>query len=90
MNAITELALLKIDLGINGEDYDERLQQYLTAAAAAITREGITLTDSVEDANLKIMYAAWMWRKRTENVGLPRMLRWQLNNRLLSEKAQDG
>lgn len=89
MTDTTRLALLKIDLGINGNDYDERLSQYLTAAASAIENEGITLTDSVEDENLKIMYAAWLWRKRTENTGLPRTLRWQLNNRLFKEKA-DG
>ena len=88
MNESTMLQMLKIDLGITTTAYDERLSQYLTSARDAITKEGITLDDSViSDGNLVVMYAAWMWRKRDTNEGMPRMLRWQLNNRLFSEKV---
>ena len=79
------LAMLKVDLGITTSAYDERLTQYITAAETAITREGITLTP--EDGSLVVMYAAWMWRRRDSMDGMPRMLRYQLNNRLFSEKA---
>ena len=88
MNESTMLDMLKIDLGITTTAYDERLLQYLTSARDAITKEGITLDDSViSDGNLVVMYAAWMWRKRATNEGMPRMLRWQLNNRLFGEKV---
>ena len=88
MNESTMLQMLKIDLGITTTAYDERLSQYLTSAKDAITKEGITLDDSViSDGNLVVMYAAWMWRKRDTNEGMPRMLRWQLNNRLFDEKV---
>ncbi len=88
MNESTMLQMLKIDLGITTTAYDERLSQYLTSARDAITKEGITLDDSViSDGNLVVMYAAWMWRKRDTNEGMPRMLRWQLNNRLFGEKV---
>lgn len=88
MNESTMLQMLKIDLGITTTAYDERLLQYLTSAKDAITIEGITLDDSViSDGNLVVMYAAWMWRKRDANEGMPRMLRWQLNNRLFGEKV---
>lgn len=88
MNESTMLDMLKIDLGITTTAYDERLSQYLTSARDAITKEGITLDDSViSDGNLVVMYAAWMWRKRDTNEGMPRMLRWQLNNRLFGEKV---
>lgn len=88
MNESTMLDMLKIDLGITTTAYDERLLQYLTSAKDAITKEGITLDDSViSDGNLVVMYAAWMWRKRATNEGMPRMLRWQLNNRLFGEKV---
>lgn len=88
MNESTMLQMLKIDLGITTTAYDERLSQYLTSARDAIMNEGITLDDSiVSDGNLVVMYAAWMWRKRDTNEGMPRMLRWQLNNRLFSEKV---
>jgi len=88
MNESTMLQMLKIDLGITTTAYDERLSQYLTSARDAITKEGITLDDSViSDGNLVVMYAAWMWRKRDTNESMPRMLRWQLNNRLFGEKV---
>lgn len=84
------LASLKTDLGIVGTTaYDTRLRQYLAAAIKAIRREGaLTInTDDPEDAQIIIMYAAWTWRKRDSMEGMPRMLRWQLNNRIMSEKA---
>lgn len=81
------LQMLKIDLGITGTAYDDRLLQILTAAAQMITREGVTLTESVEDQQLQVAYAAWLWRRRDSGQGMPRMLRWLLNNRLFSEKA---
>lgn len=88
MNESTMLQMLKIDLGITTTAYDERLLQYLTSARDAITKEGITFDDSViSDGNLVVMYAAWMWRKRDTSEGMPRMLRWQLNNRLFGEKV---
>lgn len=87
MDANAMRAALKVDLGITTDAYNDRLQHYLDFASSAIETEGITVTDSVEDQNLVIMYAAWMWRKRAENVPMPRMLRWQLNNRLFKEKV---
>ena len=82
----TKLEMLKVDLGIKNQAYDVRLKQYLEFAAEAIRREGITLKDCDGDDNLIIMYAAWMWRHRQQGDGMPRMLRYHLNNRLFSEK----
>lgn len=81
------LAMLKIDLGITASLYDTRLSQYLKTAQDEIEREGAALSpsDDVADANLVIQYAAWMWRKRDTGEGMPRMIRWQINNRLFSE-----
>lgn len=82
------LAILKLNLSLATTAYDDYLSQLLTAAAELITREGITLTDSTEDSQLQIMYAAYLFRKRAEdNPPMPRMLRWALNNRLFSEKV---
>lgn len=82
------LAMLKIDLGITATLYDARLSQYLKTAQDEIEREGVTLSpsDDVADANLVIQYAAWMWRKRDTGEGMPRMIRWQINNRLFSDE----
>ena len=87
MDTATKLEMLKIDLGISTTAYDTRLTQYLTVAHAQIEEEGITLTDSVSDGNLEVMYAAWLWRKRDTGEGMPRMLRYMLNNRLFAEKV---
>lgn len=86
MTSLEMLKALKTDLGFSTYAYDERLREYLKSAQAAIRREGITLTESIEDGNLVVMYAAWLWNRRRTGEGMPRMLRWQLNNRLFSEK----
>lgn len=84
------LTMLKTDLGISATGYDERLTQYLSAAEKQIKREGVATLDSteLEDAQLVVMYAAWQWRRRDSGDGMPRMLRWALNNRIFSEKAK--
>ena len=89
MDTATMLTALKVDLGITKTAYDGRLTQYLESAKSAIEREGIALSsDSIDDGNLQVMYAAWMWRRRDTGEGMPRMLRYQLNNRLFSEKVK--
>lgn len=78
------LAVLKIDLQISTTTLDSYLNQLITAAKDYITTEGITILPS--DALLVEMYAAYLYRKRREDdTGMPRMLRYALNNRLLSE-----
>lgn len=87
MNTATMLVALKVDLGITTTAYDERLTQILNSATEYIETEGITLENTIEDGNLVVMYASWLWQKRKENIGMPRMLRWALNNRLFTEKT---
>lgn len=84
------LQALKIDLGISSNAFNDRLTAYLQSAQQAITREGVTLTDSAEDNMLTVQYAAWTWRHRDTGAGVPRMLRWALNNRICSEHMQGG
>ena len=87
MNESTMLEMLKVDLGISTTAYDQRLAQYLESALAAIITEGVSVdTSDVQDANLVVMYASWLWRKRDTGEGMPRNIRWILNNRLFSEK----
>ena len=78
------MSLLKIALGIIGTAYDPQLGQLIAAAKDMIAREGVALTDSIEDAQLVILYAAYLFRKRATNERMPRMLRWALNNRIFS------
>lgn len=83
------LQALKVDLGITTAAYDVRLAQYLETARRAIEIEGIELTESISDCSIIVMYAGWLWKKRDTGEGMPRMLRWVMNNRLFSQKLQE-
>lgn len=94
---MTEADILKIlqaDLNLIAltEPLTEMLNHYISAATVMIKREGVTLSTpyTVEDGELIEMYAAYLFRKRASGEGMPRMLRWALNNRLFSEKAGDS
>lgn len=90
MDNDTMLAAVKVDLGITTTAYDIRLGQYLDAARSAIEREGITIDNmSIDDGNMIVLYAAHLWRKRDTGEGMPKMLRWMMNNRLFSQKLQE-
>ncbi len=92
-----QLTLLKVDLGLMQPSAGQitYLNALLEMAASAIKREGVTLqADNLEDDMLVEMYAAWLYRKRANDgntsfaVGMPRMLRYQLNNKLASQKMK--
>ena len=90
----TLLAMLKTDLGISSVQtaYNTRLEQLLTAAQEAIVKEGASDLDASDplDMQLIVMYAAWLWRRRDNMDGMPRMLRWSLNNRVFRTVADDA
>ena len=89
----TMLTMLKTDLGIRSTTaYDVRLNQLLTAAQSAIIKEGASTLDASDplDMQLIVMYAAWLWRRRDEMTGTPRMLRLALNNRVFRTVADDA
>lgn len=100
MNLITNdenlLVMLKNELEIITDYMDEeataaknnQLLVYISVAKEFIQREGITLVDTVGDAQLIVMYAAWLYvrRKSADAYGvMPPNLRWNLNNRQFSE-----
>ncbi len=82
------LISVKTDLGISTCAYDSRLTDAILTAKARLREEGIVLTDSDADRNLVVMYAAYLWRCRSSGEGIPRMLRYAMNNRLFSQKAR--
>lgn len=82
------LEMLKVDLGIVTSAYDTRLTQYISYAKQSIMKEGAVLDlSSVADMQLVVMYAGWLWRRRDTGEGMPRMLRYALNNKVLGGKA---
>lgn len=94
------LEMVKFNLAIAGTAWDTYLVNLIGAAKQLIAREGITLDmSSVEDCNLVVMYTAYLYRKRAESsvqgnlswvAGMPRMLRYALNNRLFAEKISEN
>lgn len=84
------LTSLKIDLGISISTtiYDVRLEAYLKEAHDEIEREGASLQeDSVSNNQLIVAFASWRWRTRDTGAGMPRALRYSLNNLIMSQKA---
>lgn len=86
------LTILKANLDLL-QVSDERLaflNHCIDSAIAFIEREGVSFSDpySVEDGSLIVMYASYLFQKRKTDEGMPRMLRWALNNRLFSQKMQ--
>lgn len=91
------LVMLENNLEIITEYMDEtsktaketELMVYINSASKFIEQEGINLDteNSVGDCMLVVMYAGWLYEQRkSPSVGMPRMLRWNLNNRLFSQK----
>lgn len=82
------LIILKTDLQVSSNALDAYLQALIMSAKDYISTEGITLADTQSDGMLIEMYAAYLYRRRREeNVQMPRMLRWALNNRLFAGKG---
>lgn len=104
MTDVDILAMLKANLELATSSFDTYLGQLIDVAYSAITREGITIEkedpdddtyeysiDSIEDVNLIVMYAAYLYRKRADEGSpqMPRMLRYALNNRVFAEKMSE-
>lgn len=88
MNQALLLRALKIDLGISANVYDDRLTARIRTAQERIESMGITLSNSEGDRDLVLMYAAWLWRSRTTQAPMGRMLQQALNNRLMGQTAK--
>ena len=90
-----KLTMLKADLQMLTSANDNYLLTLLGIAQAAMTREGIANDDSADYYGCQISYAAYLFRKRAASVGagetaMPRFLRYQLNNLVLSQKMREG
>lgn len=82
------LELLKADLQMTTGAFDNYLKHLLETADRMIRQEGILLTESAADETLRIMYAAYLYRRRADPTAvMPRMLRYALNNALFRQKA---
>ena len=80
---ILKMTQANLDLLSLTPEREDQLKSLIKAAMGMIGRECVTLSPpySPEDANLVVMYAAYLYRKRAVDEPMPRMLRWALNNR---------
>lgn len=90
MDDQSRLELLKANVGAIGSNlYDDLFLSCLSSAKSMIEREGIVLDlDEQEDNQLVVGYATWLFQQRERpEMSMPRWLRYNLNNRVLHEKA---
>lgn len=90
MDDQSRLALLKLNVSAAGSTiYDDLFLSLLSSAKSMIEREGITLDlDEQEDNNLIVGYATWLFQQREQpDMPMPRWLRYNLNNKVLHQKA---
>lgn len=87
----SRLSLLKLDLQLQTSAYDDYLRHLLGAADDMLAGMGIQFDGSNRVEELRIMYAAWLYRKRADSKAeIPRMLSWSLHCILISQKAGDS
>ena len=83
---LNSLDLFKLDLGITHDLRDTYFSNLIKTANVELTKMGVDLTNySAEDIQLIVDYAAWNYRKRQEDVGLPRNLKFRINNRAIQK-----
>lgn len=84
----TVLKLLKMDLGITHSARDEYFLSFLNGCKSEIERKGITLDlNNLDDQILLSDYAAWMYRKRQEDVPLASNIQLRIRNRIVKERS---
>lgn len=86
-----EYQMLKVDRGFYNEPPAEvkaYMEHLLDVVHSRLKKQGINInTDDMDDENLVVMYASWLYRKRDTGEGKPRMLREALNDRKVHEKV---
>lgn len=84
------LTVLKSDLQMITVANDQYLGKLLQLAQKLIEKEGIILEEAnIEHQMVQIQYAAYLFRRRAASVTtMPRFLRYELNNLLISQKGK--
>lgn len=88
---INAVKILENDLRILNIDKETEayLQNRIDAAKEEIELEGIKLDmDNIKHVLVVVDYAAWLYKKRNQDVGFPRHLRYRMNNILFSQKGK--
>lgn len=82
----TCLSLFKLDMGISHNLRDTLFTNLIESSTIELEKMGVNLSSAtVEDTQLIVDYSAWMYRKRQEDVGLPRNLQFRIHNRVIQK-----
>lgn len=80
------LSLFKLDMGITHDLRDTLFTNLIESSSMELVKMGIDFSnESVEDIQLIVDYSSWMYRKRQEDVGLPRNLQFKIHNRVIQK-----
>ncbi|OCS82276.1 hypothetical protein [Caryophanon tenue] len=80
------LSLFKLDMGITHNLRDTLFINLIEASFKELEKMGIDFTnETAEDVQLIVDYSAWSYRKRQEDVGLPRNLQFKIHNRVIQK-----
>lgn len=82
----TCLSLFKLDMGITHNLRDTLFTNLIESSTIELEKMGVDLSSAtVEDTQLIVDYSAWMYRKRQEDIGLPRNLQFRIHNRVIQK-----
>lgn len=85
------LSLFKMDMGVSHNLRDTLFLSVLESCMKQISEKGITLDPTKnEDLMLLVDYALWQYRKRNEDIGMPRNLQLRIRNRVVKARATNG
>lgn len=80
------LSLFKLDMGITHNLRDTLFTNLIESSTIELEKMGVNLSSgTVEDTQLIVDYSAWMYRKRQEDIGLPRNLQFRIHNRVIQK-----
>lgn len=88
---IDAVKILKNDLRMINIDSETQtyLENRINAAKKDIEIEGIKLDmNNIDHVLIVVDYAAWLYKKRNQDIGFPRHLRYRMNNVLFSQKGK--
>lgn len=89
MNSSELLTVLKSDLQMVTPANDQFLGELLGLARKLMQREGVAVDDNnIEHQMVQVQYAAYLFRRRGgSETAMPRFLRYELNNLVMSQKG---
>ena len=85
------LNFFKLDMGITQDKRDKYFTALIEAAQKELERKGILLDEkSIDDVILLADYAAWIYRKRQEDIPISPNLQIRIRNRTVLKRSKEN